>query len=123
MILSKKFDKQKKEISCRVAQRDNPRDSHYRGFSIEASKGSIETGKDADFLVFDKDLLTAEHEGFSYNTPKDVYFGGKIEILPSKNERKNVTFCHTLLRKEKISVKIGRGGIGLRTNLCIEQVE
>ena len=36
-----------------------------------------EAGKDADFLVFDKDLLTAEHEGFSYNMPKEVYFGGK----------------------------------------------
>jgi hypothetical protein len=34
-------------------------------------------GKDADFLVFDKDLLTAEHEGFSYNLPSEVYFGGK----------------------------------------------
>ena len=44
---------------------------------IEDSKGSIEAGKDADFLVFDKDLLAAEHEGFSYNAPTDVYFGGK----------------------------------------------
>ena len=44
---------------------------------IEEGKGSIEAGKDADFLVFDNDLLTAEHEGFSYNKPKDVYFGGK----------------------------------------------
>ena len=44
---------------------------------IERTKGSIEAGKDADFLVFDKDLLTAEHEGFSYNTPKEVYFAGK----------------------------------------------
>ena len=44
---------------------------------IEAHKGSIEAGKDADFLVFDKDLLTAEHEGFSYNKPTDVYIGGK----------------------------------------------
>ncbi len=44
---------------------------------IEAKKGSIEVGKDADFLVFDKDLLTAEHEGFSHNLPSDVYFGGK----------------------------------------------
>ena len=24
-----------------------------------------------------EDLLTAEHEGFSYNKPRDVYFGGK----------------------------------------------
>ena len=44
---------------------------------IENQKGSIKAGKDADFLVFDNDLLTAEHEGFSYNTPKEVYFGGK----------------------------------------------
>ena len=44
---------------------------------IDACKGSIEAGKDADSLVFENDLLTAEHEGFSYNTPKDVYFCGK----------------------------------------------
>ncbi|MBQ2188457.1 MAG: amidohydrolase family protein [Bacteroidales bacterium] len=44
---------------------------------IEAQKGSIEAGKDADFLVFDKDLLTAEHKGFSYNKPAQVFFGGK----------------------------------------------
>jgi predicted amidohydrolase YtcJ len=44
---------------------------------IEDKKGSITVGKDADFLVFDNDLLTAEHEGFSYNTPKEVYFAGK----------------------------------------------
>lgn len=36
-----------------------------------------EAGKDADFLVFDKDLLTAEKEGFSYNKPCEVYFCGK----------------------------------------------
>ena len=44
---------------------------------IEDSKGSIAVGKDADFLVFDNDLLTAEHEGFSYNLPRDVYIFGK----------------------------------------------
>lgn len=44
---------------------------------IENAKGSIEVGKDADFLVFDNDLLTAEHDGFSANKPKDVYAGGK----------------------------------------------
>lgn len=44
---------------------------------IEDKKGSIEKGKDADFLVFDTDLLTAEHEGFSYNKPMAVYFAGK----------------------------------------------
>ena len=44
---------------------------------IEAEKGSITAGKDADYLVFDNDLLTAEKEGFSYNKPTDVYFAGK----------------------------------------------
>ena len=44
---------------------------------IEDKKGSIAVGKDADFLVFDNDLLTAEHEGFSYNMPRDVFFCGK----------------------------------------------
>ena len=44
---------------------------------IEAEKGSITAGKDADFLVFDKDLLTAEHEGFSYTMPRDVFFCGR----------------------------------------------
>ena len=48
-----------------------------RQLGIEGSKGSIEAGKDADFLVFDEDLLTAEHEGFSHHMPRDVYFCGK----------------------------------------------
>ena len=44
---------------------------------IEDKTGSITVGKDADFLVFDNDLLTAEPEGISYNVPKEVYFAGK----------------------------------------------
>lgn len=44
---------------------------------IEDSKGSIAAGKDADFLVFENDLLTQEHEGFSNNNPEEVYFCGK----------------------------------------------
>ena len=44
---------------------------------VEDHKGSIEAGKDADYLVFDNDLLTAEHAGFSYNKPQEVYFCGK----------------------------------------------
>lgn len=44
---------------------------------IDDRKGSIEIGKDADFLVFDNDLLSAEHEGFSHNKPAEVYIGGK----------------------------------------------
>ena len=44
---------------------------------IEDAKGSIEAGKDADFLVFEQDLLTADPVGFSYFLPEEVYFGGK----------------------------------------------
>ena len=44
---------------------------------IEDKKGSITAGKDADYLVFDHDLLTAEKDGFSNNKPTDVYFAGK----------------------------------------------
>ena len=44
---------------------------------VEDKKGSITAGKDADFLVFDNDLLKAEKEGFSYNKPSEVYFVGK----------------------------------------------
>ena len=44
---------------------------------VEGAKGSIEAGKYADFLVFDRDLLTLEHEGFSHIEPVEVYFEGK----------------------------------------------
>ncbi len=44
---------------------------------IEDKKGSVTTGKDADYLVFDNDLLTADPEGFSHNKPAEVYFAGK----------------------------------------------
>ena len=44
---------------------------------IEDRKGSIEPGKDADFLVFENNLLTAEQEGFSRILPQEVYFCGK----------------------------------------------
>jgi hypothetical protein len=44
---------------------------------IEDSKGSIAVGKDADFLVFDNDLLTAEHEGISFNEPQYAYYCGR----------------------------------------------
>ncbi|MBO6107684.1 MAG: amidohydrolase family protein [Stomatobaculum sp.] len=48
-----------------------------RQLRIEARKGSIEAGKDADFLVFDDDIMTADHEGFSFRKPRDVYFDGR----------------------------------------------
>ena len=52
-------------------------DHCLKQLGIEARRGSITPGKDADFLVFDNDLLTAEQEGFGYNKPRDVYFRGK----------------------------------------------
>ena len=48
-----------------------------RQLGVEAAKGSITAGKDADFLVFEKNLLAEPHEGFSCNMPEDVYFCGK----------------------------------------------
>ncbi len=48
-----------------------------RQLGIESAKGSIAAGKDADFLVFDNNLLEAESEGFSQNAPAQVYIGGK----------------------------------------------
>ena len=59
---------------------------------IEASKGSIEVGKDADFLIFDKDLLTAEKEGFSYNFPEEVYFSGNKMEVEDTEEPDNMLF-------------------------------
>ena len=44
---------------------------------LSADEGSITVGKDADFLVFDNDLLTADPEGISCNKPRNVYFCGK----------------------------------------------
>lgn len=44
---------------------------------IESAKGSIEVGKDADYLVFENNLLTAEPQGLSFNKPEEVYFSGK----------------------------------------------
>ena len=53
---------------------------YIRPEAVQRREIGIEVGKDADFLIFDEfdeDLLTAKHEGFSYNMPRDVYFGGK----------------------------------------------
>ena len=43
---------------------------------IEDRKGSIETGKDADYVIFEEDLLTADPSRFSHISPKEVYFSG-----------------------------------------------
>ena len=44
--------------------------------SIEDRKGSIEAGKDADYLVFEEDLMTFDPSRFSHISPKEVYFSG-----------------------------------------------
>ena len=47
---------------------------YIRPEAVQRREIGIEVGKDADFLIFDEDLLTAKHEGFSHNMPRDVYF-------------------------------------------------
>ena len=44
---------------------------------IEKIKGSIEAGKDADYLVFDTDLLTADPDGLSNILPVDIFYAGQ----------------------------------------------
>ena len=44
---------------------------------IDSAKGSIAVGKDADYLVFNENLLTAPPEGLSFQKPAEVYFCGK----------------------------------------------
>ena len=44
---------------------------------IDSAKGSIEVGKDADYLVFKENLLDTPPEGLSFNKPDEVYFCGK----------------------------------------------
>ena len=45
--------------------------------SLEDRKGSIEAGKDADYLVFDEDLTSTDPHRLSHMEPKQVYFAGK----------------------------------------------
>ena len=44
---------------------------------IDSSKGSIEVGKDADYLIFNESLLDIPAEGLSFHKPAEVYFCGK----------------------------------------------
>ena len=43
---------------------------------LKDRKGSLEEGKDADYLVFEEDLLHTAPEGMSRIRPKEVYFNG-----------------------------------------------
>lgn len=44
---------------------------------MEDRKGSIEVGKDADFLVYAEDFFKRDINGLSQLEPEEVYFGGK----------------------------------------------
>ena len=44
---------------------------------LEKTKGSIEAGKDADYMVLKEDLLTMPAEGIKDIVPEEVYFCGK----------------------------------------------
>ena len=44
---------------------------------IDDAKGSIEIGKDADYLVFGENLLTRDPEGLSQVLPEEFYLEGK----------------------------------------------
>lgn len=44
---------------------------------INDRKGTIEPGKDADYIVFDEDLLNEKPSKFSQISPKEVWFEGK----------------------------------------------
>lgn len=45
--------------------------------SMEDRKGSIQVGKDADFLVYEEDFFKRDINGLSQLEPAEVYFGGK----------------------------------------------
>ena len=51
--------------------------NNAKQLGIAERKGSIEVGKDADFLVFAQNLLTAEPEGLSNILPEEVYLEGR----------------------------------------------
>ena len=50
--------------------------NNAKQLGIADRKGSITVGKDADFLIFEKNLLTAEPEGLSNILPEEVFLQG-----------------------------------------------
>lgn len=52
--------------------------NNARQLHLDERKGSIEVGKDADFLIFDEDLLAREPEGLSFVKPAAVFFEGQL---------------------------------------------
>lgn len=61
-------------------------DQMLQGFTInnayqmrmEDRKGSIQVGKDADFLVYEEDFFKRDVNGLSQLEPLEVYFGGEL---------------------------------------------
>lgn len=51
--------------------------NNAKQLGIADKKGSIEVGKDADFAIFNQNLLTKDKEGFSHVMPEEVYLEGK----------------------------------------------
>ena len=51
--------------------------NNARQMCIADRKGSIEAGKDADYLIFDEDLTSIDPHKFSHIEPKQVFFAGK----------------------------------------------
>ena len=47
--------------------------NNAKQLNIDDVKGSIEVGKDADYLVFNEDLLTVDLDGFSNILPQEFY--------------------------------------------------
>lgn len=45
---------------------------------IEDKKGSVQVGKDADFLVYEEDFFKRDVSGLSQLEPAEVYFAGKL---------------------------------------------
>ena len=48
---------------------------------IDNRKGSIEVGKDADFNIFNEDLLTADPEGISFMKSAEVFIKGEKTVV------------------------------------------
>ena len=44
---------------------------------LDDRKGSIEAGKDADYIVFDEDLFNEDPSKFSHFSPREVWFAGE----------------------------------------------
>ena len=51
--------------------------NNAKQLGIDDAKGSIEIGKDADYLVFKENLPTRDPEGLNQVLPEEFYLEGK----------------------------------------------